>query len=165
MIAIYGVCIPLGIAKAVRHKSLFDNISSILVFIGYAIPGWVAGILMILLFASHWELFPLGELVSDNFEDLSLWRQLADLAWHTVLPLAAIPCGGFQRSHFFDEEHADGQPGGRLCAHGHGQGAYLQTRRLRTCPSQQSDPDRHHFRKQYQHHPFRVFSDAKKCSI
>ena len=95
MIAIYGVCIPLGIAKAVRHKSLFDNISSILVFIGYAIPGWVAGILMILLFASHWELFPLGELVSDNFEDLSLWRQLADLAWHTVLPLAAYLVGAF----------------------------------------------------------------------
>jgi len=95
LIATYGVCIPLGIAKAIRHKSVFDNTSSIIVFIGYAIPGWVAGIMMILLFASHWELFPLGELVSDNFDDLPLLSQAADLAWHTVLPLAAYLLGAF----------------------------------------------------------------------
>ena len=95
LIATYGVCIPLGIAKAIRHKSGFDNISSIIVFVGYAIPGWVAGILMILLFASHWEIFPLGELVSDNFDALSRMGQLGDLAWHTVLPLAAYLLGSF----------------------------------------------------------------------
>jgi microcin C transport system permease protein len=95
LIATYGVCIPLGIAKAIRHKSAFDNTSSIIVFIGYAIPGWVAGIMMILLFASHWELFPLGELVSDEFDDLSFFAKAADLAWHTVLPLAAYLLGSF----------------------------------------------------------------------
>ncbi len=95
LIATYSVCIPLGIAKAVRHKSNFDNITSIVVFIGYAIPGWVAGILMILLFASHWELFPLGELVSDNFDTLSMMGKFIDLAWHTVLPLAAYLLGAF----------------------------------------------------------------------
>jgi microcin C transport system permease protein len=95
LVATYGICIPLGIAKAVRHKTHFDNVSSIVVFIGYAIPGWVAGILMILLFASHWELFPLGELVSDNFDDFSLGGKLLDLAWHTVLPLAAYLIGAF----------------------------------------------------------------------
>lgn len=95
LIATYGVCIPLGIAKAIRHKGGFDNISSIIVFIGYAIPGWVAGILMILLFASHWEVFPLGELVGENFEELSLAGKVADLAWHSVMPLAAYLIGAF----------------------------------------------------------------------
>jgi microcin C transport system permease protein len=95
LIATYGVCIPLGIAKAIRHKGVFDNLSSIVVFIGYAIPGWVAGIVMILLFASHWEIFPLGELVSENFEELSLASKFTDLAWHTVMPLAAYLIGAF----------------------------------------------------------------------
>jgi microcin C transport system permease protein len=95
LIATYGICIPLGIAKAVRHNSGFDNFSSVVVFVGYAIPGWVAGILMILLFASHWEIFPLGELVSENFETLSLAQKIIDLAWHTVMPLAAYLIGAF----------------------------------------------------------------------
>jgi microcin C transport system permease protein len=95
LIATYGVCIPLGIAKAIRHKSSFDDVSSVLVFVGYAIPGWVAGILMILLFASHWEVFPLGQLVSDNFDTLNLWHKILDLAWHTVLPLTAYLIGSF----------------------------------------------------------------------
>ena len=95
LIATYSVCIPLGIAKAIRHNSGFDNITSVIVFIGYAIPGWVAGILMILLFASHWEIFPLGELVSENFEELSIGARLLDLAWHTILPLSAYLIGAF----------------------------------------------------------------------
>ena len=95
LIATYSVCIPLGIAKAIRHNSGFDNITSVIVFVGYAIPGWVAGILMILLFASHWEIFPLGELVSENFEELSMGARLLDLAWHTILPLSAYLIGAF----------------------------------------------------------------------
>ena len=95
LIATYGVCIPLGVAKAIRHKSAFDNTTSIIVFIGYAIPGWVAGILMIIFFASHWEIFPLGQLVSDNFDELSRWQQIVDLARHTVLPLIAYLLGAF----------------------------------------------------------------------
>ncbi len=95
LILTYGVCIPLGVAKAVRHKSLFDNLSSVLVFIGYAIPGWVAGVLLLILFSSHWDFFPLGGLVSDEFEDFTLLQQAADLAWHTVLPLSAYVIGSF----------------------------------------------------------------------
>ncbi|MCP4745518.1 MAG: ABC transporter permease subunit [Desulfobacteraceae bacterium] len=95
LIAIYGICIPLGIAKAVRHNSSFDNASSVVVFAGYAIPGWVAGILMLIVFASHWEIFPLGELVSDHFEELNLMQKVLDLAWHTVLPLASYLIGSF----------------------------------------------------------------------
>jgi microcin C transport system permease protein len=95
MIATYAVCVPLGIAKAIRHKSGFDNISSIIVFIGYAIPGWVAGILMILLLSSHWEIFPLGELIGENFEELSMTGKIIDLIWHSILPLAAYLIGAF----------------------------------------------------------------------
>lgn len=95
LILIYGVCIPLGVAKAVRHKSGFDNISSVVIFTGYAIPGWVAGVLMLVLFASHYDLFPLGGLVSDRFGEMGLWGQVKDIARHTVLPLISYVIGSF----------------------------------------------------------------------
>jgi microcin C transport system permease protein len=95
MVLVYGVCIPLGIAKAIGHKTVFDNISSVLVFIGYAIPGWVVGVLLLVLFASRWEIFPLGGFVSENFSELTRYQQLLDLIWHTVLPLTAYVLGSF----------------------------------------------------------------------
>jgi microcin C transport system permease protein len=95
MILVYGVCIPLGIAKAIRHKTSFDNISSVIVFIGYAIPGWVVGVLLLMLFASHWEIFPLGGMMGDDFDDLNLIQQAGDILWHTVLPLIAYMIGSF----------------------------------------------------------------------
>lgn len=95
LIMVYGICIPLGIAKAIKHKSSFDNLSSITVFTGYAIPGWVVGVLMLVLFASHWEIFPLGGIVSDDFEDFTLIRKLGDIIWHTILPLIAYVIGSF----------------------------------------------------------------------
>ena len=65
----YLICIPLGIAKAVRDGSRFDAISSLLILIGYAIPGFVLGILLLILFGggSFWSLFPLGGMVSDDW--------------------------------------------------------------------------------------------------
>jgi len=95
LILVYGVCIPLGILKAIKHKSSFDNFSSVVVFIGYAIPGWVAGVFMLVLFASNWEIFPLGGLVSDDFEDFALTGKMLDIAWHTMLPLIAYVIGSF----------------------------------------------------------------------
>ena len=95
MVMVYGVCIPLGISKAVRHKSLYDNITSAVVFTGYAIPGWVVGVLLLVLLASHWEIFPLGGLVSDDFEDFTLFHKMTDLLWHTALPLTAYMLGSF----------------------------------------------------------------------
>ncbi|WP_028323470.1 ABC transporter permease subunit [Desulfatirhabdium butyrativorans] len=91
----YGICIPLGIAKAVRHKSGFDNLTSIVVFVAHAIPGWVIGVLLLLLFASTWEIFPLGGLTSDDFADFTLLQQAIDILWHTVLPLVAYVAGSF----------------------------------------------------------------------
>ncbi|MBT3311465.1 MAG: ABC transporter permease subunit [Desulfobacterales bacterium] len=95
LFCIYGVCIPLGIAKAIKHKSSFDNLSSVIVFIGYAIPGWVVGIFLLIVLASHWEFFPLGGLVSDDFEDFTLWGKVADLLWHTMLPLFSYLVSAF----------------------------------------------------------------------
>ena len=95
LIMIYGVCIPLGLAKAVRHKTGFDNITSIIIFTGYAIPGWVAGVLMLVLFSSHYDVFPLGGLVSEFFEEMSLFEKIRDIAWHTILPLFSYVVGSF----------------------------------------------------------------------
>lgn len=95
LILIYSTCIPLGILKAIRHKSVFDNVSSIVVFIGYAIPGWVVGVLTLVFFASYWEIFPLGGIVSDDFDDFVPMAKLLDIVWHTVLPLIAYVAGSF----------------------------------------------------------------------
>ena len=98
MVLIYGVCIPLGMAKAIRHKSGFDNISSITVFIGYAIPGWVLGILLLLLFASRWSILPLGGLTGYGFNDLSLAGKIFDIARHTYGPPSPRDCPSKGRS-------------------------------------------------------------------
>jgi microcin C transport system permease protein len=95
MVLVYGICIPLGIVKAIKHKSGFDNLSSVIVFLGYAVPGWVIGVFLLMVFASHWEIFPLGGLVSDDFEDLTGLGKLIDLARHTILPLLAYVVGSF----------------------------------------------------------------------
>ncbi|UCF82163.1 MAG: ABC transporter permease subunit [Desulfobacteraceae bacterium] len=95
LILVYGICIPLGILKAIKHKSSFDNSTSVIVFTGYAIPGWVVGVFMLVFFASHWEIFPLGGLVSDDFEDFALMGKILDLIWHTILPLLAYVVGSF----------------------------------------------------------------------
>ncbi len=95
MVIVYGVCIPLGITKAVKHKTGFDDLSSFLIFAGYAIPGWVAGVLMLVLFSSQQDWFPLGGLISDDFADFSLMEKIRDIAWHTVLPLVSYVIGSF----------------------------------------------------------------------
>ena len=79
LILTYGVCIPLGIVKAIRHRTLFDNVSSALVFFGYAIPGYVVAIAMLTAFAAKWNWFPLGGFVSDDFDDLSSEEQVRDM--------------------------------------------------------------------------------------
>lgn len=95
MAIVYGVCIPLGIAKAVRHRTGFDNITSIVIFVGYAIPGWVAGVMLLVIFSSRMDIFPLGGFTSDMFNDLSLMEKIRDIAWHTILPLLAYIIGSF----------------------------------------------------------------------
>ena len=95
LIMIYGICIPLGMAKAIRHKTGFDNITSIIIFTGYAIPGWVAGVFMLVLFASNFDVFPLGGLVSELFYEMNPVEKIMDIAWHTILPLFSYVIGSF----------------------------------------------------------------------
>lgn len=92
---VYGVCIPLGVAKAVRDGSRFDVVTSTFILVGYAIPGFVLGIVLIVLFGggSFWSVFPLRGLVSDNWEQMSLGMKVLDYLWHMVLPIAASAVG------------------------------------------------------------------------
>jgi microcin C transport system permease protein len=92
---VYGVCIPLGIKKAVRDGSRFDVFTSTAILIGYAIPGFVLAILLIVLFGggSFWDIFPLRGLVSDNWAELSLPAKVLDYLWHMVLPIASSAVG------------------------------------------------------------------------
>ncbi|WP_028317354.1 microcin C ABC transporter permease YejB [Desulfobulbus elongatus] len=92
---VYTVCIPLGIAKAVRDGSTFDVLTSAVILIGYAIPGFVLGIALIVLFGggSFWSIFPLRGLVSDNWNELSGLGKVMDYLWHMVLPVTASTVG------------------------------------------------------------------------
>ena len=94
---VYFISIPLGIAKAVRNGTKFDAWSSMLIIIGYAIPGFLFAILLLVLFAggSFWQFFPLSGLVSDDFAMLSWWGKIKDYFWHITLPTIALSIGGF----------------------------------------------------------------------
>jgi microcin C transport system permease protein len=94
----YFISIPLGIAKAIRHGSRFDLYTSLAVLIGYSIPGFVLGIVMVIFFGQgtfFLQLFPLGGLVSDDFAQLSLVAKVLDYFWHLALPLACLVIGSF----------------------------------------------------------------------
>ena len=95
LILTYGVCIPLGIVKAIRHKTAFDNLSSAVVFFGYAIPSYVVGIALLTAFAANLEWFPLSGFVSDDFDELSGVEKIADVLSHAALPLLAYMAGSF----------------------------------------------------------------------
>lgn len=93
----YLACIPLGIAKAIHDGSRFDVITSTLILFGYAIPNFVLGILLIVLFSggSFWDIFPLRGLVSDNWHELSWHQQILDYLWHITLPITSLMVGNF----------------------------------------------------------------------
>jgi len=107
----YLISIPLGIRKAVRDGSRFDIWTSGVIIIGYAIPGFLFAILLIVLFAggSFFNWFPLRGLTSDNFAFLPWWRQILDYFWHLVLPLTAMSLAAFAttalltKNSFLDE--------------------------------------------------------------
>lgn len=86
-IIMYSISIPLGILKAIKHKTTLDNVSSGLIFIGYSVPGFALGAVLVVYLGARLEWFPLYGLTSTNFASLSLWGQAKDLAHHTVLPL------------------------------------------------------------------------------
>ncbi len=93
----YLIAVPLGVAKAVRQGTRFDAVTTLILMIGYAIPSFVLGVVLLVLFGggSFWQLFPLRGLTSDDWESLSMMGKLMDYLWHLVLPVTAMVAGGF----------------------------------------------------------------------
>ncbi len=94
---VYLISIPLGIAKSVRDGSRFDLWTSGAIVIGYAIPGFLFAVLLVVLFAggSFWDVFPTRGLTSPNWDDLSWPARILDYLWHMVLPVLALVISGF----------------------------------------------------------------------
>ena len=105
------VSIPLGIRKAVRDGTRFDTLTSSVIIVAYAIPGFLFAILLLVLFAggSYYQIFPLRGLVSENFAELSLGAKIADYFWHIALPVIASTISAFAtltlltKNSFLDE--------------------------------------------------------------
>jgi microcin C transport system permease protein len=93
----YLISVPLGIAKAVRDGSTFDAMTTLVVLFGFAIPGFVLGVFLIVLFAggSFLEWFPLRGLTSDNWHELAWPARITDYFWHLALPLTCLVVGSF----------------------------------------------------------------------
>jgi len=93
----YLISIPLGIRKAVRDGSQFDVWTSGVIIIGYAIPGFLFAILLIILFAggSFFQIFPLRGLVSDGWSQFPWWLKILDYFWHLTLPIVSMGLAAF----------------------------------------------------------------------
>ncbi len=111
MLISYMISIPLGIAKAVRDGTRFDTWTSAIVIVGYAIPGFLFAVLLIVLFAggSFLDWFPLRGLVSDDWSSLPWYQKIIDYFWHLTLPIISMALGAFAtttlltKNSFLDE--------------------------------------------------------------
>ncbi len=107
----YIISIPLGIRKAVKDGTAFDSWTSSLIIVGYAIPGFLFAILLLVLFAggSYFKIFPLRGLTSPDFADFTLWQKILDYFWHISLPVVASTISAFAtltlltKNSFLDE--------------------------------------------------------------
>ena len=95
----YMVCIPLGIAKALRHRQAFDAFSSVVVFVSYAIPNFALGMALKMMLCGTvdglWDAFPLGGISSKFVVEPTFWQWFADRAWHMFLPIVCYVSSGF----------------------------------------------------------------------
>lgn len=91
----YAVAIPLGIAKAVRAGSRFDLVTTLLILVGYAIPGFVMGVALLVVFGGQLQWFPLRGLTSSNWDEMAWGARIADYLWHITLPVTAMVVGSF----------------------------------------------------------------------
>jgi microcin C transport system permease protein len=107
----YAISIPLGIRKAMKDGSRFDTWTSAVIVVGYAIPGFLFAVLLIVLFAggSFFDIFPLRGLTSENWSSLPWYEKIADYFWHLALPLTAMALSAFAtttlltKNSFLDE--------------------------------------------------------------
>ncbi len=91
----YGIAVPLGVAKAVRAGSRFDFVTTLIVLVGYAIPGFVLGVALLVVFGGQLQWFPLRGLTSSNWEELSWSARIVDYLWHITMPVTAMVLGSF----------------------------------------------------------------------
>ncbi len=93
----YAICIPLGLYKAIHHKSFFDTFSSLVIFTGYIIPGYALGILLVVFLGggSYLDLFPISGIISDDFESKSHLGKILDFLHHMVLPMTCYMTSEF----------------------------------------------------------------------
>lgn len=115
----YSISIPLGILKALKHRTTIDGVTSVLIFAGYAIPGYVLGALLLLFFAVRLDWFPMGGFVGYEFQHLMPWQVFANgeaflsIVLHSVLPLICYLVGSFavttllMKNHLLDNLAAD----------------------------------------------------------
>jgi microcin C transport system permease protein len=111
LILSYGISIPLGIRKAIKDGSAFDVWTSGVIIVGYAVPSFLFGILLIVVFAggSFFDWFPLRGLVSDNFWQLTWYEKIVDYFWHLTLPIISLSLAAFAtttlltKNSFIDE--------------------------------------------------------------
>ncbi len=96
-VLIYLISVPLGIMKAVRAGTRFDTATTFVVLLGYSIPSFVLGVVLLVYFAggTYVQWFPLRGITSTNWADLSLWGKVTDYLWHITLPVTAMVVGGF----------------------------------------------------------------------
>jgi microcin C transport system permease protein len=94
---VYLISVPLGIAKAVRAGTAFDTMTTFIVLLGYAIPSFVMGVVLLVFFAggSFFQWFPLRGITSMNWHELSVPGKILDYFWHIALPVTAMVLGGF----------------------------------------------------------------------
>ena len=91
----YIVCVPLGILKAIKHRTAIDNATSLLIFVGYSIPGFLLGSLMVVYLAARLGWFPTEGFTSENFASLSIGGKIWDVLYHAILPLVCYMVGSF----------------------------------------------------------------------
>ncbi len=91
----YLIAVPLGVSKAVRAGSRFDLVTTLVVLVGYAIPGFVLGVALLVVFGGQLQWFPLRGLTSSNWDELSWGARIVDYLWHIAMPVTAMVVGSF----------------------------------------------------------------------
>ncbi len=94
LLIIIAIAVPIGVLSAVHQDSLFDKITAVIVFIGFAVPTFWLALLLMIFFGIHLGWLPISGLRSLNYEYLSIWGQLTDLARHLILPVFISAFGG-----------------------------------------------------------------------
>ena len=91
----YLIAVPLGVAKAVRAGTRFDLVTTLLILLGYAIPGFVLGVALLVIFGGQLQWFPLRGLTSSNWDELTWGAKIVDYLWHIAMPITAMVLGSF----------------------------------------------------------------------